>query len=187
MAHGPGDSEYELRRARSMCPSAARISAGCGWPWVSGRPSRGSARTPALNANHARQTQRRLLGRSLTFPARTAPTGRRSLCAYEAAYGDSRPDGAAGGHKYDLVGGARRCAVNTRGSVACRGVPGMGELAVASCTTPALSLRLLGPESESAAGGAGVRVPGAGHPLADGQQGGELVAGPGRIPRLPGE
>lgn len=98
MAHGPGDSEYELRRARSMCPSAARISAGCGWPWVSGRPSRGSARTPALNANHARQTQRRFLGRSLTFPARTAPTVRRSLCAYEAAYGDSRPDGAAGGH-----------------------------------------------------------------------------------------
>src|SRR5215468_695120 len=96
MAHGPGDSEYELRRARSMCPSAARISAGCGWPWVSGRPSRGSARTPALNANHARQTQRRFLGRSLTFPARTAPTVRRSLCAYEAAYGDSRPDGAAG-------------------------------------------------------------------------------------------
>ena len=32
----------------------------------------------------------------------------------------------------------------------------------------------------------GVRVLGAQHPLADGQQRGELVAGPGRIPRLPG-
>jgi hypothetical protein len=29
-------------------------------------------------------------------------------------------------------------------------------------------------------------VPRAQHPLADGQQCGELVAGPGRIPRLPG-
>ena len=36
------------------------------------------------------------------------------------------------------------------------------------------------------AGGQGVGVLGAQDPLADGQQGGELVAGPGRIPRLPG-
>jgi hypothetical protein len=35
------------------------------------------------------------------------------------------------------------------------------------------------------AGGQGVRVPGAGDPLHEGQQRGELVAGPGRIPRLP--
>ena len=36
------------------------------------------------------------------------------------------------------------------------------------------------------AGGQGVGVLGAQDPLADGQQGGVLVAGPGRIPRLPG-
>ena len=34
--------------------------------------------------------------------------------------------------------------------------------------------------------GQGVPVLGAQHPLADGQQRGELVAGPGRIPRLAG-
>ena len=43
--------------------------------------------------------------RSLTFPARTASTMRRSLCAYEAAYGDSRLDGAAGGHEANAVDG----------------------------------------------------------------------------------
>jgi len=105
MAHWPGDSEYELRRARSnvsiSCAHICRLR----WPWVSGRPSRGFHKNPALNANHARQTQRRLLGRSLTFPARTASTMRRSLCAYEAAYGDSRLDGAAGGHEANAVDG----------------------------------------------------------------------------------
>src|SRR5215472_13882858 len=49
-----------------------------------------------------------------------------------------------------------------------------------------LILRLPGPVGEVAAGGQGVRVPGAGHPLLDGQQRGELVPGPGRIPRRPG-
>jgi hypothetical protein len=36
------------------------------------------------------------------------------------------------------------------------------------------------------AGGQGVGVIGAEDPLADGKQGGELVAGPGRVPRIPG-
>ena len=44
--------------------------------------------------------------------------------------------------------------------------------------------RLPGPVGEVGAGGQGVRVLGAQDPLADGQQRGVLVAGPGRIPRL---
>ena len=39
--------------------------------------------------------------------------------------------------------------------------------------------------SELVAGAHGARVLGAQDPLEDGKQGGELVAGPGRIPRLP--
>ena len=45
--------------------------------------------------------------------------------------------------------------------------------------------RLLGPADELVPGDQGARVLGAQDPLADGQQVGELVAGPGRIPRLP--
>ena len=44
---------------------------------------------------------------------------------------------------------------------------------------------LPGPVGEAAPGGQGVRVLGAQHPLTDGQQRGELVAGPGRIPLSP--
>ena len=42
------------------------------------------------------------------------------------------------------------------------------------------------PDSEAGASGHSVRVLGAEDPFADRQQRGELVAGPGRIPRLPG-
>src|SRR6266566_4920898 len=74
------DERGEIRyRLRAYLP----IAGGHG---RQGSRAGGSARTPALNANHARQAQRRLLGRSLTFPARTAPAVRRSLCAYVAAY-----------------------------------------------------------------------------------------------------
>ena len=53
-------------------------------------------------------------------------------------------------------------------------------------TLPGATLRPLGPVGEVAAGGQGVRVLGTLDPLADGQQSDVLVAGPGRIPRLPG-
>src|SRR5690242_2082438 len=49
-----------------------------------------------------------------------------------------------------------------------------------------LSLGLRSPVVEVVAGGQGLGVLGAQDPLADGQQRGVLVAGPGRIPRLPG-
>ena len=42
------------------------------------------------------------------------------------------------------------------------------------------------PAGQVVPGGQGLRVLGAQDPLIDGQQRGELVAGPGRIPRLPG-
>src|SRR5580700_5133773 len=48
------------------------------------------------------------------------------------------------------------------------------------------TLYLFGPVGEVVAGAQGVGVLGAGDPLADGQQGGVLVLGPGRVPRLPG-
>jgi hypothetical protein len=49
-----------------------------------------------------------------------------------------------------------------------------------------LGVRLLGPAGKVAAGGQGTGVLGAGDPLDDRQQRGELVAGRDRIPRLPG-
>jgi hypothetical protein len=51
---------------------------------------------------------------------------------------------------------------------------------------PPAFLRFLRPVREVVPGGQGKRVLGAQHPLLDGQQGGVLVAGPGRIPRLSG-
>lgn len=47
-----------------------------------------------------------------------------------------------------------------------------------------VTARLLRPVGEVGAGGQGVRVLGAGHPLTHPKQRGVLVAGPGRIPRL---
>src|SRR5690348_997275 len=63
---------------------------------------------------------------------------------------------------------------------------GVGEQALATSPGPSATFGALGPVGEVAAGGLGVRVPGAEHPLLDSQQGGVLVAGPGRLPRLPG-
>jgi hypothetical protein len=62
----------------------------------------------------------------------------------------------------------------------------MGELAVATSHPPRAFLRFLRPVRKVVPGGQGERVLGGQHPLLDGQQGGVLVAGPGRIPRLPG-
>ena len=52
--------------------------------------------------------------------------------------------------------------------------------------TQTVDVGLPGPVGEVVAGGQGVGVLGAQDPFVDGQQGGELVAGPGRIPGLPG-
>src|SRR6516162_8955697 len=63
---------------------------------------------------------------------------------------------------------------------------GVSEYAGATSRPTCSALRLIGPAGEAGAGGQGVGVLGAQDPLADRQQGGELVAGPGRIPRRPG-
>ena len=51
---------------------------------------------------------------------------------------------------------------------------------------PSSASSLPGPVGKVAAGGQGVRVVGAQHPLEDGQQHRVLVPGPGRISRQPG-
>src|SRR5215475_12484943 len=68
--------------------------------------------------------------------------------------------------------------------LSCEG--GMSEQAEAISRLPRATLRPLSPVDEVVPGVQGIRVFGALDPLDDGYQRGELVAGGGRIPRLPG-
>src|ERR1700683_5437445 len=78
----------------------------------------------------------------------------------------------------------RRARPRTRTSSPSRN--GTSSTVATSCPTE-LRLQPSGPIGESGAVGQSARCLRAQDALADGQQRGELVAGPGRIPRLPGE